>query len=145
MDLTELAEWARDNSGAEPPACDACQPRNEASGLTGSTDPATLTPLARNVLDYVLETAIVHLTNGGSSYRLTVGDIAACLHKTPGQLAQVIRRLLDGGYLSLSPSLRRDGSASVKAEIKPTATALRVLDAYREFSDIALHAELKRL
>lgn len=71
--------------------------------------------------------------------------VAACLRKTPAQLTQVIKRLLEAGYLTISQPLRRDGTFAENGSIRPTIAALRTLDAYAESSDDELEAEIARL
>jgi hypothetical protein len=141
MDLGELAQWARESLGKDAAECAACHP-NES--VAAETHVVPLTRLGSNVLNYVLETSIVHLTNGAMRYRLSVADIAACLHKTPAQLTQSIVRLLEGGYVSVTP-LHKNGTFSESALVRPTIAALRTLDAYAESSDEDLEAELQRL
>jgi hypothetical protein len=147
MDLSELADWARETSGAEASACEACHPGTETSeNLAGASAEATrFTPLSSNVLTYTLETAIIHLSNGAAGYRLTVADIAACLRKTPAQLTQAIQRLLDAGYLTISRPLRRNGAFAENGLIRPTIAALRTLEAYASSSDGELQAEIDKL
>src|SRR5687768_1548342 len=98
MSLPELADWVRETSGRELPCCGECRPDTELSdgAPEHGANAVRLSPLAGNILNYALETAIIHLTNGAARYHLTIGEVATCLHKTPAQLTQAIRRLLDG-------------------------------------------------
>jgi hypothetical protein len=74
-----------------------------------------------------------------------VSDIAVCLRKTPAQLTQVIKWLLDGDDLTISQPLRREGTFAESALIGPTVAAQRTLEAFAESSDDELQTEIARL
>lgn len=147
MSLTEIVDWVRDTSGCELPCCEDCRPEADLPADAGehADEAVHLTPLADHILNYVVETAIVHLTNSAARYRLTVGEVSECLHKTPAQLAQALRRLLEGDFITASRPLRRDGTLAESTGIWPTPAALRTVDGYATYSDQELHSEVERL
>jgi hypothetical protein len=69
MDLPELADWARETSGADACACEACHPGTPENLAGAGAEATRFTPLTSNVLTYTLETAIIHLSNGAATYR----------------------------------------------------------------------------
>jgi DNA-binding MarR family transcriptional regulator len=103
-----------------------------------------LPKLAREVLDYVLEAALIHMEHQQPPYRLTLGEIAACFGKTPGQVTPVVGRLIDEGWLTLvgPPAARRKLRRGVVA---PTVQAMRSLAAFQAETDAAIQAELEKL
>lgn len=144
MDPAELSNWARNSLGKDAAKCEACHPQAADCLQDTPGQPLPLTRLSGNVLNYVVETAIVHLANCASRYRLTVGDIADCLHKTPAQLSQAFARLLDADYLVIDPR-HKNGTFSDEALVQPTIAGMRAMDAYPESSDAELRAEIARL
>ena len=147
LSLTELVDWARETYGGELACCAGCQPTCEpVEGIvTDKIHEARLTPLASNILNYALETAIVHLNQGSAPYRVTIRDVAHCLHKTPAQLTGAIQRLLAQDLLEVAPLPRRDGRLVELAEIWPTMAALRTLDGYADWDKTDLEKEIQRL
>jgi hypothetical protein len=148
LDMAELLEWSQETAGAEPSICQTCRPGSEApaDGAGGSNgEGVRLSPLSGNVLNFVLESTVVQLTNNDPGYRLTVADIATCLGKTVAQLRPALQRLTEATLLEISPPARKDGSLARYAIVAPTASALRTLPAYAESSDDELEAELERL
>jgi hypothetical protein len=141
-DWWQLQAWATEESGAGAQLCDGCQPLNEVADVEHS--PEKLTKLAAEVLDYVLESATIHLENVYPPYKLCVGDIAACFAKTPGQLAAALQQLNDGGWLDVDRK-SHDGHWKPRQKIFPTVAALQTLTAYRDSSDSDLRAELAKL
>jgi hypothetical protein len=142
LDRTELNTWAEEESGGPMQLCVACQPENE-QYLNGG-EPAHLTKLAGEVLDYVLDAALIHMEQEHPAYRLTVGDIAACFGKTPGQLSPALHQLLDDGFISL---WSQSAAAVIRPKqiVLPTPQALRTLEAFREETDAFVMAELEKL
>lgn len=138
----ELQVWAIEETGTAAALCAECQPLSDVATIEHS--PEQLTKLAAEILDYVLESATIHLENEYPPYRLRVGDIAACFAKTPGQLAAAFQQLTCAGWLEIVGPLK---SAHPKPQQKvlPTTAALRTLAAYRETSDTELLTELHKL
>jgi hypothetical protein len=110
-----------------------------------SDSPAHLSKLASDVVEYVLEAALIHLEVEQPPYRLTVSDIAACFGKTPGQISPVLHQLLDGGFLIVKGQKSIVGTISLKQVVLPTGTAMRKLEAFRAASDSAIECELAKL
>lgn len=89
--------------------------------------------LAAEIIEYVLESATIHLETEYLPYRLNIGDIAACFAKTPGQLAAAFQQLTGEGWLEIVGPLK---SAHPKPQqtVFPTPAAMRTFAAYRETS-----------
>ncbi len=101
--------------------------------------------LGREILDYVLDAAVIHLEHEHPPYRLTIGDIAACFAKTPGQLRPALNRLIDEGLLMPADQGRSASLWLPQRIVLPTMQALRTLEAFRNESDAAIQAELEKL
>jgi DNA-binding MarR family transcriptional regulator len=140
LDRSELENWARDESGQPAEHCPLCQPAEERTG-----EAIHLTRLGRDVLDYVLDATVIHLEHEYPPYRLTVGDIAACFAKTPGQLQPVLQRLEEQGLIALSEIKAGGGKLSPRQLVRPTSAALRTLTAFRDEPEPKLAEELARL
>jgi hypothetical protein len=147
LDMAELIEWGRQSSYAQASVCDQCRPDTKASSdqALSKKSAVHLSPLAGNVLNYVLESTVVQLTNHDPEYRLTVSDIASCLRKTPSQLRPALERLAHAALLEFSPPARGDAGFTARAMVAPTIAALRTLPAYAESSEDELQAELAEL
>lgn len=136
----ELQIWAEEETGEEAAVCGECQPLRE---LEPESHVAELTKLAADVLDYVLESATIHLENEYPPYRLSVADIAACFAKTPGQLAHALVQLSDGGLLSIEKGPGH--GLNSQPRVFPTAAALRTLPAFEGSTASMLEAEITKL
>ena len=141
LDRLELETWADEETGGALAHCQNCQPTSEQL----ATEPVHLTRLARDVLDYVLDAALIHMEHEYPPYRLTVSDIAACFGKTHGQISPVLRHLIDGGFVSVVGKFSNDSPIPLKHIVLPTAAALRTLEAFRDETDAALQVELGKL
>ncbi len=88
LDRQKLQQWAQEESGHAVVLCEECL-----SGASPADDerPGYITKLGRELLDFVLETAVVHLDNQDAGYRLTVGDLADSADKTTGNIAGLFR------------------------------------------------------
>lgn len=104
-------------------------------------EPSRLSRLGRDILDYVLDAAVIHLEHAQPPYHLTIGDIAACFAKTPGQLVDALHRLSVAGLIMTIGSDR----TMARQIVSPTTAALRTLPAFAEASDAELQAELAKL
>lgn len=143
LSLEELKVWAAEETDLAAVVCDNCRPGEE--NLSEESSSPHLTKLAAEVLDYVVEAAVIHLDNEHPPYRLCVGDIAACFAKTPGQLSAALHQLVDMGLTVMHGRMAKDAPFGPKVLVFPTPDALRTLDAFREESDAALVAELEKL
>ena len=141
LDRAELVAWAADE-GMQPASCGDCQPFNDALAPTARGFPSKL---GREILDYVLDAAVIHMEHEHPPYRLTIGDIAACFAKTPGQLRPAITRLMDDGFLAAPGKSTPASLHSQQRIVLPTMQALRTLEAFQADSDATLQAELDKL
>jgi MarR family len=143
VDLNELKAWAVEESDSEASPCEKCRPEREVPS-EGSGE-IHLTKLGADILDYVLDAALIHLDHEQPPYSLTVSEIAACFGKTPGQLSATLHRLVDDGLLTVDG---RPGVAvpiPLKRTVWPTIRALRTLQAFQAESDEMIQAELAKL
>jgi len=98
--LDELLAWVEQRVETSADLCSQCHPTLEP--VFESVDgPHHLSQFAARMLDYVLDVTVIHLENPVSKYELTVSDVAQCLRKTPAQLSDAIRRLIEGGLISV--------------------------------------------
>jgi hypothetical protein len=129
----ELAAWAVEESGSAASPCEKCQPEQELKGEDSGE--IHLTKLGGEILDYVLDAALIHFDEAQPRYGLTVSDIAACFGKTPRQVSPLVHRLIDDGLLAVD---RKDGAASPippQRVVWPTVRALRTLEAFQAESE----------
>lgn len=140
LDLAELLAWAEAEAEHAPRLCEACRP-NEG---TPAAEPRRLTPLGKDVVDYVVDVAVLCLDER-RAYRLTVGDIATYLAKTPGQLRQSLQRLVEDGYLRPEGPYDAAQGLATRRRVFPTALALRTLPYYQHLPPRKVKAELAQL
>lgn len=143
LDRQELKSWSAEETGVVARCCDTCQPDLDVTG--NNNGQPHLSKLSAEIVDYVLDAALIHMEHEVPPYRLTLSDIAACFNKTPGQISPVVHRLIDEGFLSV---IGRIGSASpipVKRIVLPTILAMKSLEAFRCESDSAIQTELDKL
>ena len=147
LDVDQLAAWANDEFGAEPAECERCEPRKviQAEEVLSAEKHDHLTKLGKEMLDYVIESAVIHLDQGDLDYHLTVGDVAGCVGKTPAQITAALMRLVEDGYLRMEGEVAPGAALSPRRKIYPTAAALRTLPAFEKVSDRKIEAELKQL
>lgn len=138
----EVVAWAEVEYGQAPAPCDVC--RGAAASDTAAAKPA-FGRLARDILDYVLDVAVIHLESDERPYHLRVGDVAQCLRKTPGQLAAPLRRLTQEGLLTLERTTQRGPQAELRTAIGPTAAALRTLPYFHDRDATEVAAAIARL
>lgn len=143
LDQQELETWVTDEIGANLRYCESCRPDDDHP--VSDARQAHATKLGRNVLDYVLEAALIHMEHGYAAYRLTVTDIADCLGKTPGQISNVLHQLIDDGLLAVSEKFEGARSIPPKRIVLPTMLAMRTLEAFHSDSDCAIQNELAKL
>lgn len=139
LDLEQLQTWAKEQTEHEGSFCPQCTPEQKVEVETH------LTKLDRNILDYVLEIASVHMTEDDQSYSLTVGMIARCFRKTEGQLMSALSRLVEDGLLVVVGKTKPGEVYSGRSGVLPTAKALRTIPAYDALDDRQIDAELSKL
>ncbi|HEX5102333.1 MAG TPA: hypothetical protein VFV87_00880 [Pirellulaceae bacterium] len=143
LDRAELESWAAEECDDSVEHCPHCQPALDRPGDDSSD--IHLTKLGGEILEYVLEAALIHMEQEHPPYRLSIDDIAACFAKSPGQLVQTLQNLLDQGLLTASGAGSRISSASGRRHVFPTAKSLRTLDAFRDASEADIAHELEKL
>jgi hypothetical protein len=143
LDRSELQTWAENETEASVQHCPICRPDRDQ--LTAEESSVHLSKLAREIMDYVLDAALIHMEQEHPPYRLTVGDIAACFAKTPGQISAALHQLLDDGLVTATGKMSPGGAIPAKRLVLPAVGALRTLDAFRNESDAFLQAELQKL
>lgn len=144
LDWAELASWAIVESSVDPETCVLCKPADEAAPVSMQGD-RHLTKLGKDIVDYVVEAAVIHLDLHDSGYDVTVDDIANCLGKTPGQISPALMRLADDGYVRIGGKADSGASSPVDSNVFPTADALRMLPAFEKMADGEVEAELDSL
>lgn len=142
LDLDELVAWANEEGASGVEFCEQCRPNETVQ--TASHD-RHLTKLGKEVVDFVIEAAVVHLDEHDAGYRMTVADIAQCLDKTPGQISATLRRLIEDGYLRLEGGIAAADDLPNDRRVFPTVESLRSLPAYGAMPDDAVQEELKSL
>jgi hypothetical protein len=140
-DLGKLLAWAEEASGHAADFCELCAPQQEPR-QDEDTNHKRLTKLEKQVLEYVLEIAVIYLDNLDLSYELTVGDIADCLDKTAGQIAAAMFQLIAGGYLRLHPAITEQTDVRSEQRAFPTSKALRMEPAFEKMSEQEIEQEL---
>ena len=95
LDMDELLEWAREGSGGHVEHCEICQPSDPASA--SSSPDRHLTKLGKEIVDYIVEAAVIHLDRNDQDYNVTLSDVAKSIHKTPRQVSQSLTRLAEDG------------------------------------------------
>ena len=81
MDQQELTAWSADEIGIDASFCATCQPDKDVA--SENKRPAHLSKLSAEILDYVLDAALIHMEHEYPPYQLTICDIAVCFGKTP--------------------------------------------------------------
>ena len=138
----ELIAWTAEETGEAVACCGTCQPDLDLP--TPSPSVKSLPKLSRDILDYVLEAALIHMEHQQPPYRLTISDVAACFGKTPGRVASVVGRLMEEGWL-VSIGKQSKAAKLQRRVIAPTVLAMRTLAAFETECDAAIETELKKL
>jgi hypothetical protein len=125
--------------GMKPASCPTC------AAVQTAHESHHLTRLGRDILDYVLDVAIIHLEPDARPYRLTVADVAQCLRKTPRQMTSAFDRLIEEGYLTISDSRPRASEPFTRSLVHPTAAALRTLEYFAGCDPRSVEADIARL
>lgn len=143
---SELRDWANEEIGRPAVACALCAP-DAAEPPTPVAPRAGERPsrLGREILEVVIEAAVIHLDRRDGAYTLAVADVAQALGKTPAQLRGAITRLLAEGHLETDAPPGRAAPLAGGAALYPTPRSLRALPAFADASDEQLAAELLEL
>jgi hypothetical protein len=139
----ELEAWSTEQIGSFPEPCTVCEPKSET--LANGDGHIHLSKLPTDILDYILDAALIHMELDRPSYQLTATDIAACFAKSSAQISSALHRLIDGGYVTVQGHVSAAGVIPHKRVILPTAFALRTLEAFQRESDSTIATELAKL
>jgi hypothetical protein len=147
LDRSELIAWSEREYTHSLVECTLCRPCAEqpVTLLARAGDARPLTRLGREIVDFVVESAVIQLDRGGAEYNLTLGELAAALHKSPGQLTSTMLRLIEDGYLRVEGKPALGKPFPTNCSVYPTQAALRTLPFFAEQSKRAIDKELKRL
>jgi hypothetical protein len=110
-----------------------------------SKAPRQRCPALRCRLSPIAKLARRQLLSARAVTRMTVGDVAACFAKTPGQLAASLSQLTEGGWIEVVGKSPKNATCGIGQGVFPTVAALRTLPAYYEKSDVELASELDKL
>lgn len=137
-DPAELAAWCASHFAAEPTHCRHCRGETHPAA---ATEVGRLSRLARDVLDYVLDVAVIHMEPDAKPYALTIDDVARCLRKTSGQLAHALARLKKAELVEIEELSRQAESHVIRA----TAKGLRMLPYFADADAAHIESELRKL
>ncbi len=143
LDLAELLAWTQTETDREAVYCQECQPADPAFAAEHAPE-KRLTKLGKDILDYVVEAAVVCLDQH-AAYDTSIADLATYLDKTPAQLATALSRLTEDGYLRIEGSLQPGQPVPATRRLFPTADALRTLPAFHQMSVRKVNEELQQL
>lgn len=142
LDAEQLKAWALEQTGVEPNGCADCLITTDHHT---QEMPLHLTKLDQEILSFVLEVAAMHLDDGAGAYWLSVGMVAKCLLKTPGQLSEALGRLVVDGLLRTTEKWADGKPFPTKGCLLPTALAMKTLPSYQDRSDEEIEAEIGML
>ena len=144
-DLQELTKWLESQS-LQPKFCDECQPLNEAvSAAVSNTAEKRLTKAGREILDYIIEIAVISLDNADSRYALTVSNLSRVFDKSAAQLRSTLQSLIQANWIHVLPASDKADPLSADTLVFPTAEALRTESAFAELSQKQADAKLRQL
>jgi hypothetical protein len=141
LDRQELEAWAQEETAASAAHCAGCRPEHDE---VIAAEPAHLTRLGREILDYVLDAAVIHMEHESPPYRLSIADIAACFAKTPAQIRPALHRLIEDGFLTVQGDFGSSLMLSPRRVVLPTIAAMRMLEAFGDASDAMIDSELAK-
>ena len=141
LDREELLAWAATEAG-EPVYCNECKPT--ADDASYAHQERRLTKLGKDIVDYVVEAAVVCLDED-APYDVTAGSVAAYLNKSPAQISSALLRLVEDDYLRIDGNAGGRKSLECLARIYPTADALRMLSTFEHMSPGEVSEELGQL
>ena len=104
-----------------------------------------LSPLERQIVDYVLEVAAIHMDDDSPPYHLTVGSIAEYMNKSARQISAALRRLIANRYLECDHKSGTTRYERPRSIVYPTSTALRTLPYFSDSAEETLRSELAKL
>ncbi len=144
----ELIDWVHGQIGCDPRACAACNPRGDASPVTiGSSlngPDRHLTKLENDIVDAVVESAVIHLDNE-LEFRMTIGDVADYLSKSPAQISPAVRTLVAEQMLHVDPISGNSAPLLASARVIPTSIALCTVPAFAALPADELQSEIDTL
>jgi hypothetical protein len=143
LDRAELETWVAEETGVAAGQCPACEPQVETP--PNGDGHIHLSKLPSEILEYILEAALIHFEVEQPPYRLTVADIAACFGKTPGQISPALHRLLESGMVVVPGHKNTAATITPKRIVLPTVAAIRTIEAFRSDSDSTIEGELAKL
>jgi hypothetical protein len=140
----QLESWVTEETGCEFAFCAQCQPTLEPAAE--ELNHTHTTKLGRDVLDYIVESAVIHMEwPAGPQYRLTVGDVARCMDKTVGQISTVLHTLVAGGLVTVLGRTALTSPFLPNRLVLPTAHAVKSLPGFAEESVETVQAQLDKL
>ena len=146
LEIEELRNWLEHESSKELQLCNECHPAESQPGGDSSSEAAGhLTPLGKEILDYVLEVAVMCLDGVTPGYAVSVADVAQVLGKTAPQITSALHRLLADEYLTSNTPLEPDRPVPENQALYPTVKAMRTMPAFQKIGAAAIRVELKRL
>lgn len=139
----ELEAWASEETGRNVENCSACQPDHDLP--VDSDGQLHLTKLGSDILDYVLDAALIHFDEVDPPYRLTVSDIAACMGKSPGQISPVLHRLITDGVLRIHGKYPATTAIPPRRVVLPTIKGIKTMSTFANESDASIAESLDKL
>jgi hypothetical protein len=141
-DAAELRDWARQDIGHAAAACELCAPEAAASPIAPSAlrGAAAPTRLGREIVDAVVEAAVIHLDRRDGGYDWTLAHVARAVGRTTAQIRATVARLIAEGLLEGGAEPLGAGTP-----LLPTGRSLRTLPAFAAASDDEIDAELAGL
>ncbi len=143
LDVDELLAWATAEGDRPPVPCPHCQPTDPAFAAA-HPPPQSLTKLGKDILDYVVEAAVVCLDQH-AHYDTSVADVARYLDKSPAQLTAALQRLQEDGFLRVEGQGDSQSPLADVTRLFPTTDALRTLPAFAQIPVRQVQAELDQL
>jgi len=149
INIEELQQWAHEKIGCEVLLCERCVPDHqftseELAQRAGNDKHVHITKLGLEILSYVVEIAIINLDNE-TSYKVTVGEVAKMLSKTPGQITAALIRLIEGGFLTMAGTIVPGTPIPSTRIVYPTSNAFRMEPAFADMKPSELDAEIDKL
>lgn len=143
LDRAELEAWANEETGKSTELCPVCQPNQDLP--EDSLAQLHLTKLGSDILDYVLDAALIHFDDVDLPYHLTVTDIAACMGKTPGQISSALHRLISDGVLAVHGKYSADAAIQPRRIILPTVRGIKTLSTFASDPDEFIASAIEKL
>ncbi len=138
-----LLQWVEADIRRTCRNCPECKP--DLDGETAKRDRAPLTRLSADILEYILEAAVIHFDEETPPYHLTVAMIATCMGKSAAQVSPAPRRLLSDVYVEFDGRIPVGKAFRPRSVVYPTVLALQTLPEFAGQTDAQLAAELAKL